>query len=275
MDSIIKHIVQANEANGKINEGDYYDENGRLFCGKCREPKQTEQPIRINGKAKRMFIPCRCEREEEERYKQRIAMQQFNDRVQKFRKMGLTDKAYESNTFSNDDMRNPDLTSVCKRYVDHWKEMSADSCGILFYGNTGGGKSFYACCIANALLNNGVRVIVTRLSDLVRNRNDKTTPDINLKQFELIVLDDIGVENATQTAYNIIDDIYRAAIPLIVTTNLAPSELKAPESLDRQRIYDRIIERCCLTYKVDAVKSRLETARENRKKALNILNANE
>ena len=33
--------------------------------------------------------------------------------------------------------------------------------GMLFYGDVGTGKSFYACCIANALLDKGVSVLVT------------------------------------------------------------------------------------------------------------------
>lgn len=72
-------------------------------------------------------------------------------------------------------------------------------------------------------------MLVSRLSDLVKNRINKDSQEINLKIFDLIVVDDIGTENSTQTAYNIIDDIYRYNIPLIVTTNLAPSELKNPD----------------------------------------------
>lgn len=267
MDSIIKHIIQANEASGAIKEGDYYDENGRLFCGVCKEPKQTEKEVL----GKRRFIPCRCDREEEERYKQRIAMQQLEDMIKKNKAVGLTDKAYEENRFENDDMRNPTVSELCQNYVARWDEMKRENYGILFYGNTGGGKSFYSCCIANALLDKGIPVLVTRLSQLVRNRIDSNTPDEKLTKYSLIVLDDIGVENASQTAYNIVDDIYRADIPLIVTTNLLPSELKSPDNIDEQRIYDRIIERCCLTVKVDTIISRLDTAKKRRKQALEIL----
>ena len=143
---------------------------------------------------------------------------------------------------------------------------------MLFYGGTGGGKSFYACCIAKALLKSGVRVLVSRLSDLVKNQVNNDAPIVNLDSFDLVILDDLGVEKATQTAYNIVDDIYRKEIPLIVTTNLSPAELKNPDSLEKERIYSRVLEMCCITKKTDVKISRLEIARAKSKQALNDLN---
>ena len=272
MDNIINSIAEKNADNAK--KCDYTNEMGLLVCGKCHQPKQcfVEFPTG-SGNMRKFPIICRCDEEEERAFREKQSRQAYQDRIKELRRQGLTDKAYEKNTFENDDNRNASMSELCRKYVAHWSEMQESNTGILFYGNTGGGKSFYSCCIANALIEKGVKVIVTRLSDLVRNRTDKNSIDIELKQFDLVVLDDIGVENATQTAFNIIDDIYRANIPLIVTTNLAPSELKAPDSLEKQRIYDRVIERCCLTYRVDTVVSRLETAKANRENALKILNS--
>ncbi|MBQ9679847.1 MAG: ATP-binding protein [Ruminococcus sp.] len=144
--------------------------------------------------------------------------------------------------------------------------------GITFTGPVGGGKSFYACCIANALIDRGVKVLVTRLSDLVRNRVQDKSAVMDLHDYELIVLDDIGVESATQTAYNIIDDIYRARIPLIITTNLSLSQLKESNSIEKQRIYDRILQRASYPIKVEITISRLDIARKNAKDTQDILN---
>ena len=157
-------------------------------------------------------------------------------------------------------------------YAASWNRQREHNNGVLFYGGTGGGKSFYACCIANALLKSGVRVLVSRLSDLVKNQVNNDTPVVNLDSFDLVILDDLGVEKATQTAYNIVDDIYRKAIPLIVTTNLSPAELKNPDSLEKDRIYSRVLEMCCITKKTDVKISRLEIARTKSKQALNDLN---
>lgn len=49
-------------------------------------------------------------------------------------------------------------------YVVHWSEMKAKSIGLLLWGDVGTGKSFFAGCIANALLEQGVPVLMTNFS---------------------------------------------------------------------------------------------------------------
>lgn len=270
MNDIINLIANKNKDNAK--EGDYINSDGILMCGKCNQPKQCVKEFPTgSGRMRKFPIICRCDEQEEEAFRKRQAQFEWETKLKELYKQGLTDRAYLTNTFEKDDNRNPSLTTLCKKYVEHWKEHKTNCQGILFYGNTGGGKSFYSCCIANALLKKGVKVLVSRLSDLVKNRIDKNSQDVNLKIFDLIVLDDIGTKNSTQTAYNIIDDIYRCGIPMIVTTNLLPSELKNPDSMDKQRIYDRVIERCCITKHVDVKTSRLDAAKIEREKALKIL----
>ncbi len=270
MNDIINSIANKNKDNAK--EGDYTNSQGVLMCGKCNQPKQCIKEYPTGSGIMRKFpIVCRCDEEEEAEFKKRQEQYRWESKLKQLYEQSLTDKAYLKYTFENDDNRNPNLSAMCKKYVEHWDEYKGDCMGILFYGDTGGGKSFYSCCIANALLKKGVRVLVSRLSDLVKNRVDKNADNTDLKIFDLIVLDDIGTENSTQTAYNIIDDIYRCNIPLVVTTNLTPSELKNPDSIDKQRIYDRVLERCCITKKVDVNISRLDTAKIKRERAFEIM----
>lgn len=254
------------------NEGDYRDKQGFLVCCKCHKRKETEIEFPKGSKRiKRVGIMCDCDKEEELRLKQEKAREQHENMLKSLYAQGLTDQAYRKNTFDKDDNRNPDVTLLCKQYVSNFEELKKEGYGIIFYGDTGGGKSFYSCCIANALIHKGVRVLVSRLSDLVKNRIHSTTAPINVKNFELIVLDDIGAENYTPTAYNIIDDIYRSNIPLIVTTNLAPSMMKTPKTIEQKRIYDRVIEKCCITKRVDVHKSRLDMSRKNKEQAMAIM----
>ena len=245
-------------------DGDFTSSQGLLYCGHCRQARECylEYPIGSGQRLKKP-IPCQCDIEDEEEYRHRKSMESFQERVAELRKQGITDEAYALQRFETDDNRNPNVTQQCRRYVERWDKMKSECYGVTFTGAVGGGKSFYACCIANALIDRGVKVIVTRLSDLVRNRVDRDNPTIILRDFELIVLDDIGVEGATQTAYNIIDDIYRANIPLIVTTNLSLSQLKGTQDIDKQRIYDRILQRACLPIKVDVSVTRLDIAKRN------------
>ena len=253
-------------------EGDYQGVDDLLYCGKCQTQRECYIMLQ-DGRKICKPIPCQCEREEERKYQERRDRKAFQDRVNELRKQGVTDEAYTRQTFLTDDNRNPQVTDKCSRYVDRWDEMKQKCYGMVLFGGVGGGKSFYACCIANALIDKGVKVLVTRLSDLVRYRIQQTPNPINLGDFELIVLDDIGVESATQTAYSIVDDIYRARIPLIVTTNLSLAHLKdKQQEIARQRIYDRIIERAVIDVFVDVRRSRLDIAREKSRHAHEVLN---
>ena len=98
-------------------------------------------------------------------------------------------------------------------------------------------------------------------------------PEISLDDFRCIVLDDIGTENTTQTAFNIIDEIYLSKKLLIVTTNLLPSELKGADTVERKRIYNRILEMCSTKVLVNNDKSRLQSGIEKGKAAAGILNS--
>lgn len=46
------------------------------------------------------------------------------------------------------------------------------------------------------------------------------------------------------TCAQTVECLYRARLPLIVTTNLTLKELKNPDPLAKRRIYDRVLERC-------------------------------
>ena len=253
-------------------DGDFVNSQGLLICGKCRQARETfiKYPPGSGNYIKKP-ITCQCDIEDEEEYQRNRKLESFQERVAELRRQGITDEAYALQRFETDDNRNQSVTKQCRRYVECWEQMKENCYGITFTGAVGGGKSFYACCIANALIDRGMKVLVTRLSDLVRNRLDHDNSTINWRDFELIVLDDIGVEGATQTAYSIVDDIYRANIPLIVTTNLSLSQLKGTQDMDKQRIYDRILQRACVPIKVDVSVTRLDIAKRNAAAAQAIL----
>lgn len=136
---------------------------------------------------------------------------------------------------------------------------------MLLYGNTGTGKTFFSCCIGNALLQTGVRVLITSLPRLVQDRIESVKTGrspVNLKAFELLILDDFGCGNINQTVYQIVDDIYVSQIPLIVTTNLSPKQLTEPDGMEEKRIYDRVLEMCAARILVNGTPLRREIARQ-------------
>jgi DNA replication protein DnaC len=69
-----------------------------------------------------------------------------------------------------------------------------------------------------------------------------------LNDFDLLIIDDLGAERKSEymqeTVFNIIDSRYRSGLPFIITTNLTADEIKKPQEVSFQRIYDRILERC-------------------------------
>ena len=117
----------------------------------------------------------------------------------------------------------------------------------------GTGKSFFAGCIANALLDRDVPVLMTNFPTILNKLTgmfsaDKAELIASLGAYDLLILDDLGVERSTEYAmeqmFHVIDCRYRSRKPMIVTTNLKLDGIKNPPDLAHTRIYDRILERC-------------------------------
>lgn len=261
------------QAERKVQSGEYKDEaTGLIMCSKCKEPLQCC----IRGK---LFpIICRCERETDE--KEKAALAEYDKRQrQKQLNTGIKSKAFKEYTFDNDDKRNISITKLCCDYIRHWKEAEQISGGLLFYGDVGGGKTFYAGCIANALIKRSVPVLFTSLRDLVDNRQAaryKGTELWDLKEYRLFVLDDIGAEKLNRadldTAFQVIDDIYLLQKPFIVTTNLTVEQLRKPNNQEIARLYSRILERCPKPVFVDnSQRSRITAASAKQKQIDEIL----
>lgn len=253
-----------------VNDSDFTGENGLVYCGKCKEPKEQILNIPyLNNRQIRAVRPCRCEREKEKHEEQNLKRWEHEQAVKRLKEIGITSPMYRQYNFENDDNRQPTATAFCRNYVDKWEVMKKNSAGAIFYGEVGKGKTFFAGCIANELVEKGVRVLFTTLKSLVNNRvksNNGKGRQIALDSFQCFVLDDIGIENATSTAYEIIDEIYRLNVPVIITTNLSPNELKNPDTTEKKRIYDRILQQSATNFcLIDNDNSRLKIAQQKRK----------
>ena len=265
------------------NQGDYTDDEGFLCCGTCGERKEMDvrvpADLRPSG-VMRVRQNCRCERERYEAQEKARREQDFQTRMERLRRDGITDPAYLKYTFGQDDRRNPEVSDVCLKYVQNWDDMKADNIGILFYGDVGTGKSFLACCIANALLGRLVSVSVTNfpriLNTLQGTFDDERQKRIDrLQQYSLLVVDDLGVERDTafsvEQVYNVIDTRARSGKPLIVTTNLSMKDLQNPPTLAHKRIYDRVLEMCPIRLKLTGESRRVSNANDRKEKARRLL----
>ena len=216
----------------QLREGEYC-KDGLAYCAFCNTPRQ--RLLDLGERTILVRCLCRCQTEKREAEEAAARQREFRDRVSANRSVGLSEPALRAFTFANDKGYNPEIR-VAKRYVEHWEEMEREASGLLLWGGVGTGKTYMAACIANALLDQGVTVMMTNFSRVLSDLPGMFSGDRNryLRSSEF----------ALEQVFNIIDGRTRARLPLIVTTNLTLPELKNPDSLSKARIYDRLLERC-------------------------------
>ena len=229
---------------------DYIGEDGLLYCGICKTRKQYNPSF--NGRVMIVRVPCKCEQEQRQKEEEERKRAEEIARIRRTKATCIHDKGLLDCTFENDNGSVKQM-KVAKWYVDTWKERKFRNDGLLLWGNIGTGKTFLAGCIANALLDNGVPVLMTNFSRILNTLTGMYSDDRNqfidsFNKYSLLIIDDLGIERSSEFAleqvFNVIDSRYRSKKPLIVTTNLTLDELKHPKDLARARIYDRVLERC-------------------------------
>ena len=235
----------------ELREDEYRNEDGLICCSNCHTPRQKR--IEVAGKKMEPRCMCTCQTAEHEQREQKRKHLEFLDMVERNRSIGLPDPGLRKHTFENDLGYNPKQIEMAKRYVQHWAEFRNNSTGLLLWGDVGTGKSFIAGCIANALLDMGVPVLMTNFARLLNKLTDMYSGDRNayidsFKQYPLLIIDDLGIERnsefAREQVFSVIDSRYRSQLPMIVTTNLSVDEMMDPADLSRSRIYGRVLERC-------------------------------
>lgn len=161
----------------------------------------------------------------------------------------FNDLAYRNMTFDRDDRPEHLLSKAARAYAENFQP-ALEQHGIMFTGNVGTGKTFYACCIANALIDRGCTAWVTTFQPLVRALCSYEAAEkilAKIRKVDLLVLDDLGStalnDYTTDKIFEIVDERYRSGKPLIVTTNLNPDEAWK-SSIGMRRIFDRLRERC-------------------------------
>lgn len=275
---MVNNIIErlAAQDNGAADD---YIQDGIRYCGRCRRPKQAW--VELGGQQRLVPITCVCEAEDRTLERDESAHKEFLAQMKAMQnEFGISDTSWRKFTFAEDDGSSPKISAVCQRYVERWSEMKENNLGVLFYGSCGTGKSFFACSIVNALLEKNVRAAVTnfpRLLNLLQGEREKQTLIDHLQRYELLVIDDLGVERdsayALEQVFGVIDARARSSLPLVVTTNLSLGDLKSPTSMQQARIYDRVLELCPITIKMTGESKRTGNAETRRNKAREISNA--
>ena len=227
---------------------EYLDEaTGLLRCRICGGKRQTIITLPFEGAQPRTVrCWCNCPTEDEARRRRERL-----EEIEKRRRLCFNGTDMKAWSFANDDGQRPDLSRSLQQYAENFKQYRADGMGLLLHGPVGTGKTFYAACVANAVVSMGYRARMTNFEQIEKTLWDteqKATYMQELMRYDLLVLDDLGTERKSEymqeIVYNVIDGRYRAGLPVIITTNLTADELTKTDEIGYSRIYDRILERC-------------------------------
>lgn len=266
-------------------ESDYVDtSDGLLHCGTCRAPKERLLPAPAfmrEAKGETLHIPkaCVCAIEEQEKEDAERRERRRIQRAAELRAVGIQDARLRECTFDTDDGKSSKVSAMCRRYVERWEKVRANRIGLLMWGATGCGKTFFAACIANALIEHEVGVILATIPDLTArmtsNYGDGRDAVLaEVRRAPLLILDDVGFERLTPTglenAFAIVDTRYNSGRPLIVTTNLTLEEVRNPADMAHKRMLSRIAELCAVPVHVEGNR-REGIAQDRRARALEVL----
>lgn len=247
----------------KAEQGDYFGDDGLLYCRKCNTPKQAR--VVIFGEERTPPCLCRCAAEARDREEAERKRIEFQRKIKEYRRVGFPESEMSEWTFENADGSNEKIMSAMKNYVANFDDLRQQGKGLLLFGTVGTGKTYAAACIANALIDKGCPVLMTnfaRIANTVQGLFDGRQDYYDsLNRFPLLILDDLSAERKTEymqeIVFNVIDSRYRAGLPLIVTTNLTSEELKHPSDISYQRTFSRLLE-MCLPVKVEGKDKRLD-----------------
>lgn len=224
-------------------------------CEICGEPLVIEH----EGIERKCACQCVIDKEKKEKDQQKAKL--FRENIS---------SVYRDYTFEKDDQRETEASARARKYVEVFSsdEMKKRRLGIFFYGQPGSGKTFFAMCIANALIDKGILVKHTTMSRIVNMQIEEAEKLLNC---ELLIIDDLGTERKTETAqeraFEFVDSISAKRIPLIITSNYSYDSLvlqtKQGDIPDNYiRIYDRLLERC-VPIKVNKFARRKENMQKN------------
>jgi len=129
-------------------------------------------------------------------------------------------------------------------YIDNFKSHSDN---LLFYGNSGTGKTFLSTCIAKELLDKGYLVVYKTSDELIKDLRDlKFNSNKILEELifncDLLVIDDLGSESITDFTraelFNLLNKRLLTKKRMIISTNLTLEQLLQQYS---ERITSRLL----------------------------------
>lgn len=241
--------------NREVNIRDYdyiCGEDRLIYCKNCHSPKQVK--IWRNGNAEIHTCLCHCETEKRDAEEAEQKRKQNLYRIQRLRDAGLRSPLARHFTFENDDGTNGKMF-VARSYVEDWEEWRKQNQGLLVSGTCGSGKTFFAGCIANGLIDRGVPVMMVSTPDLLHSLTSLPSREAqdyldSIDRYSLLILDDyeplVKDSMLHRMLYMIVDRRYTRRKPLIVVTESSLESIRNAALTDplNGRVNDRILDLC-------------------------------
>lgn len=228
-----------------------YIKDGHAYCKNCHERKDGKA-LEMLGKKRIYKVSCKCDRDREAKQKAREKQME----IERLKRECFSSMIQWSYTFENYQGQKTQAFTIAQNFTKDFERMRKENIGLLFYGSVGSGKTYLACSIANALIEQyqiGVKIrnFAQLINDLQKGSFDfdKNEYIDSIVNTSVLILDDLGIERDTAYAkeqvYNIINNRYLKQKPTIFTTNLPYDTIYGcTEGVEYQRIYSRIIEMC-------------------------------
>jgi len=218
---------------------EYIGEDGELYCLVCSRPKSATVTMEC-GERVRTNCPCLCRQEAIQQRKTELKEYGKQMKAKLQRDKFVDHPAYRSSVFSRDDGRRPDLTDTFRRLADEYAEKGCDQ-GLILTGPHGCGKTFYAACVVNTLLEKGMNVqmlLAGEAVDKMRNSDANAEFVSQLYECDLLVLDDLHDSFYKDRSIDVIRDIVTrrrvAKKPTWFTTTLSEKFIKNPPPIWRE-----------------------------------------
>lgn len=227
------------------------------------------EPIEFKGKI--YMCPCMDGQEtaEYEREKKQKEFEEYESNLNLALTFAFPYESMRNYNFGNDDKSAPEITDLLMKYCKDFKYNCSHGLGLCLWGGVGTGKTFYACEIINYLVRKNYKAKLVNFPYIIDKYSNFDYGvefiDHIIEQLDLLVIDDFGVERQTDFAmekiYNFVNKVYEKKIPVILTTNLVPSQLVS-DNIAYQRVLSRLLSRC-LKIKVNKVNHRKMQEKDN------------
>lgn len=250
---ILSGIMAAAAETNRPQDGDYIGDDGLIYCGKCHTSKQCKHIFC----GREVISPCVCDcaKARHEAENARLEQEQRILMTERYRDEAfLPGSVYRNARFEN--AEDTPIIRAAREYVRRFDESEpGEKKGLMLYGTTGAGKTYAAACIANALIDNGLSVVMTTMSRIA-NKLQSSFEGKNeyldkLASVSLLILDDFYAERQTEfmaeTTFEVINARCEARKPLIITTNMSRTDIQnARNDIKSNRLMSRIVDNCHL-----------------------------